>query len=135
MKRARRTIATFGFLAAALLLFLSTRIENAVLGTLVLACASFANDLAMPVAWGTCMDIGGRFAGTLSGSMNMMGQLGGTLCPIAVAQILKYTGNNWVITFWTAAAVYLVGAACWIFIDPVTPLDEPLTELACSRHS
>jgi len=60
MKRARRTIATFGFLAAALLLFLSTRIENALIGTLVLACASFANDLDMPPSWNTCMDMGGK---------------------------------------------------------------------------
>jgi len=79
--------------------------------------------------------IGGRFAGTLSGSMNMMGQVGGTLCPIAVAQILKYTNNNWVIAFWVAATVYAIGAVCWIFIDPVTPLDEPLTELAWSLHN
>jgi nitrate/nitrite transporter NarK len=81
------------------------------------------------------MDIGGRFVGSLSGSMNMMGQLGGTLCPIAVAQILKYTANNWVIAFWVAATVYLIGAVCWIFIDPVTPLDEPPTGSAYSRHS
>ena len=54
---------------------------------------------------------------------------------IAVAQILKYTNNNWVIAFWVAAAVYLVGAVCWIFIDPVTPLDEPLTESAYSHHN
>jgi hypothetical protein len=29
-----------------------------------------------------------------------------------VAQILKFTGNNWTICFWVAAGIYLVGAAC-----------------------
>ncbi|MBM3891560.1 MAG: hypothetical protein FJ388_20805, partial [Verrucomicrobia bacterium] len=39
------------------------------------------------------------------------------------AQILKFTDNNWDATFWVSAAVYLVGAAAWWFIDPVTPLE------------
>jgi hypothetical protein len=30
---------------------------------------------------------------------------------------------NWTICFWVAAGIYLIGAACWLFIDPVTPLD------------
>ena len=46
------------------------------------------------------------------------------LGPVAVAQVLKYSGNNWALTFWMAAAVYAIGAVCWLFIDPVTPLDE-----------
>jgi MFS family permease len=132
---ARRTLACTGLAGAAIMILLSTRIASPTLAMVALGLASFANDLAMPVAWGTCMDVGGRFAGTLSGSMNMMGQLGGTLCPIVVAQILKYTGNNWIIAFWVAAAVYLIGAVCWIFIDPVTPLDQPLTESAYSHRN
>jgi hypothetical protein len=43
-----------------------------------------------------------------------------------VVQVLKFTGNNWTICFWVAARIYLVGAACWLFIDPVTPLDGSL---------
>ena len=34
------------------------------------------------------------------------------------------TGNNWVVTFWVSAAIYFLGGLCWLFIDPVTPLDE-----------
>jgi len=60
------------------------------------------------------------YAGSLSGSMNMMGNLGGVLGPIFAA-ILKMSGNNWTLTFWVSAALYLIGAACWFFIDPVTP--------------
>jgi MFS family permease len=123
--RARRTLAGTGLAGAAVMIFLSTKLESATLAMVVLGFASFANDLAMPVAWGTCMDIGGRYAGSLSGSMNMMGQAGGTVCPLAVAFILHQTGNNWVVCFWAAAAAYAIGAVCWLFIDPVTPLDEP----------
>jgi nitrate/nitrite transporter NarK len=123
MKRARRTIATFGFLAAAVLLFLSTRIEDALLGTLVLACASFANDLDMPPSWNTCMDMGGKYAGTVAGSMNMMGNLAGFAAPW-IAGIILDRWRDWNLFFYVMIAMYLCGAVCWPFIDPVTPIEE-----------
>ena len=85
----------------------------------------FCNDLAMPSAWGACMDVGGKFAGTYSGSMNMMGNFGGVAGPIVVGYILQTTGHNWALTFYVSAAVYVVGALLWLFVDPVTPLDRP----------
>ena len=90
---------------------------------IAIGLAGFANDSAMPSGWSACMDVGGKYAGSLSGSMNMMGNLGGAVGSLVVAQILKFTGNNWTICFWVAAGIYLIGAACWLFIDPVTPLD------------
>ena len=70
------------------------------------------------------MDVGGKYAGTLSGSMNMMGNFAGGLAPIVVGYILKYSGHNWPATFWISAAIYFLGAICWIWIDPVTPLEQ-----------
>ena len=122
--RARRVLACTGLAIASVMLVLSPSIKSATVAMLVLGLASFSNDLAMPGAWGACMDMGGRYAGSLSGMMNMMGQVGGTLCPIAVAYILKYTGGNWTIAFWAAGAAYAVGAICWLFIDSVTPIEE-----------
>ena len=69
------------------------------------------------------MDLGGRYAGTLAGAMNMTGNLGGSLAPIVIAQILKYTNNNWDVPLYLAAVVYLTGAFLWMALDPVTPLD------------
>ena len=70
------------------------------------------------------MDVGGRFAGTLSGSMNMMGNFGGMAGPFVVGYILQFTDRNWLITFWLSSAIYFLGALCWLFIDPVTPLES-----------
>jgi nitrate/nitrite transporter NarK len=56
--------------------------------------------------------------------MNMMGNFGGALCPIAVGYILAATNNNWTATFYVAAAAYFAGAFLWVFLDPVTPLDQ-----------
>ncbi|MFM8468892.1 MAG: hypothetical protein ACKODH_02815 [Limisphaerales bacterium] len=43
---------------------------------------------------------------------------------MAVPLILAATNNNWAINFYVFAAVYGLGALCWVFIDPVTPLEK-----------
>jgi ACS family glucarate transporter-like MFS transporter len=122
----RRTIAIVGTLGASAMLVFSTGIENPYLALLAIAVASFFNDLVMPPAWGACMDIGGKFAGTLSGSMNMMGNLAGAVAPLIIGTLIDITGSNWDLTFYISAAIYLVAAVCWYFLDPVTPLDGTL---------
>jgi nitrate/nitrite transporter NarK len=91
--------------------------------TLAIGLASFSNDLVMPGAWGACMDVGGAHAGSLSGAMNMWGNIGGFLCPFAIGVILKLTNSNWNLTFYVSAAIYLMGIVCWKFLDSVTPLE------------
>ena len=122
---ARRWMAIVGLTGAGVLLFISPQLHNPVVAMVVMGLASFSSDLAMPSAWGACMDVGGKYAGSLSGSMNMMGNLGGVFGPVFVAQILKMSGDNWTLTFWVSAGLYLVGAVCWFAIDPVTPLEKP----------
>ena len=121
--KARRLLAYFGFSGASLLLVLSTRVHNPLLAMLAMGLASFGNDLVMPGAWGACMDVGGKYAGTLSGAMNMMGNIGGIVSPPVAGYILRWTHGNWDMTFYVSAAVYLMGILFWRFLDPVTPLE------------
>jgi sugar phosphate permease len=69
------------------------------------------------------MDVGGVHAGSLSGAMNMSGNIGGALCPLAIGYILTWSNMNWNLTFYVSAAIYLMGIVCWKFLDPVTPLE------------
>ena len=55
------------------------------------------------------MDIGGKYTGTVSGAMNMMGNLGGVVSPIVLGYVVKETGN-WNLTFYLTAGLYFVGA-------------------------
>jgi MFS family permease len=122
--KTRRLLAYIGYGGSAGMLLLSMHIHDPVWAMISMGLASFALDLSLPGSWNTCMDVGGRYAGTLSGSMNMAGNIAGGLAPVAVGYILKYTGHNWALTFWISAAVYLLGGLCWKWIDPVTPLEE-----------
>ena len=124
VRAARKAIAAAGMTGACLMLLLSVKLADPTWAMVAMGLASFCNDLVMPSAWGACMDVGGRFAGTYSGSMNMMGNLGGVAGPIVVGYILQATNHDWALTFYVSAAVYLLGAILWLFIDPVTPLDH-----------
>jgi len=122
--KARRWLAYLGYTGAAVMSIVSMYTVDATSAMVSMGLASFLLDLSLPGSWGACMDVGGRCAGTLSGSMNMMGNIAGAVAPVVVGYILKYSNHNWAITFWISAAIYLLGAACWRWIDPVTPIDE-----------
>jgi ACS family glucarate transporter-like MFS transporter len=128
----RRLFGAIGLTGAAALLLLSFHIRDPLLAMLTMGLASFFNDATLPISWATCMDIGGEYSGTVSGSMNMLGNFGGMAGPIVVGCILSPTASSheeWRLAFMIFAAVYLLGALCWAFINPVTPL-EPKAEAA-----
>ncbi len=123
-RRARKLMAITGMTVAGALLLLSVSLKDPLTVVFVIAFASFFNDLVMPPAWNTCMDVGGKFAGTLSGSMNMMGNFAGAVAPIVIGKVLDATGNDYTITFYISAAAYFIGALCWLGIDSTKPLDK-----------
>jgi MFS transporter, ACS family, glucarate transporter len=121
LARARRLIAFVGFAGGAVFLALSTLIGDPLAAVLVIGMAAFTLELVMPVAWSTTMDVGGKFAGTVSGAMNMWGNIGGALSPLAIGYMLSWTNNNWNVTFYVSAVILLLGIVCWAFLDPVKP--------------
>jgi MFS family permease len=121
--RARRIFAVSGFTGASVLLVSSFYIRDPLLAMFAMGLASFSNDLTMPGSWSTCMDVGGKFAGTLSGSMNMMGSIGAAVAPLVIGLILDASGRNWALTFWLSGIIYFLGGLCWLRLDPVTPIE------------
>jgi MFS family permease len=122
--RTRRWLGVLGMGAAGLMLLISMQLQTPVASVLAIGLAALCSDLAMPGAWGACMDVGGRHTGALSGSMNMMGQVGGAIAPMAVPLVLAATNNNWSINMSLFAISYFLGAICWAFINSDERLHE-----------
>ena len=120
---ARRLVAIVGFAGASASIFVFTGIEDPVKAMLVLGLAGFFNDFVMPAAWAGCMDVGGRYAGTVSGAMNMFGSIAGAVSALVVGYLLTWTNQDWTLTFYVSCAIYLVGGLCWLFIDAHTPVE------------
>ncbi|HET7534999.1 MAG TPA: MFS transporter [Candidatus Didemnitutus sp.] len=124
----RRSLGFVGILVAAVMLMASFYIRDPLLAMLLMGFASFFNDITLPGSWATCMDVGGRCVGTVSGAMNMVGNFGGMAGPFVVGLVLQYTNRDWQMVFIVTTAIYSLGAVCWLFIDPVTPLEADSKE-------
>jgi MFS family permease len=115
--RTRRWLGVLGMGAAGIMLLVSMQLQTPEASVLAIGLAALFSDLSMPGSWGACMDVGGRYTGALSGSMNMMGQVGGAIAPMAVPIVLAATNNNWSINMGLFALSYFLGAICWAFIN------------------
>ena len=82
---------------------------------LLLTLTFFGNDLSMGPAWASCADIGERYAGTVSGAMNMVSALAGA-CGTAMAGYLFHTGHPELV-FVIFSGVYVLAALCWLGVD------------------
>ena len=115
--RLGRCLVGFGSLAAAgLFLFAGAWSQGAVSAVLIALAAASSNFL-LGASWGTCADIAGNHAATVSAAMNTSGQVGGVLSPIAFA-FLTRTSASWGAPLYVTAALYLGGAVCWYFVHP-----------------
>jgi sugar phosphate permease len=130
-KWGRRYVGLFG-LGLAGPAFLSTLwTEDVWLLGLLLTLTFFGNDLSMGPAWAACADIGERYTGTLSGTMNMISALAGA-CGTALAGYLFGIGRPELV-FWIFSGVYVVAAACWLGVDVTKRLVDPDDGQQCGQ--
>jgi len=96
---------------------------SAALATAFLTAAAGFAALGIASAWATCLAIGGRHGGVVSGAMNMFGNLGGTVCPIVFGQSLQHLGS-WNVPLASVAVLYVVSGLMWLLVDPERTLDS-----------
>ncbi len=116
-KIARRTVAITGLLGCAVFITPAALTENAVTAFICLTVSMFFLECTIGPSWSVPMDTGGKYSGTVSGMMNMAGNIGGAISPIVFGYLAQ--GGNWAAPFIVAAALLVVGSGVWAFwIDP-----------------
>lgn len=108
----RRIPAMLGFAIAAAGVLAVTRATTPGLAALCFTLAAFGADMTISPSWVYCADIAGKNAGSVSGAMNMLGNLGSFVSANAFPYLQGLTGNVSAY-FFTAAALNLVGVWCW----------------------
>jgi len=117
LRFARRSVAIVAMLGCGASILLAALTANPNTAVYCLTSAMFFLEMTIGPAWAVPMDIGGEFSGTVSGMMNMGGQIVGALSP-TVFGILVANGS-WVAPFVVSASLLFVGAGIWAFwIDP-----------------
>lgn len=101
---------------AALFVAFATQVSDARLASLFLAGGAGAVYLSQSAYWTMSAEIGGVSAGSVSGVMNMGNQLGGVVTASLTPVLAGSFG--WTASFIFAAAMCLLGAACWLFVEP-----------------
>jgi MFS family permease len=92
-KRARRTVGSLGLLLSAGFMLAAALTPGKVSAIVFLSLGYFSMDCMLPVAWAVCLDVGRKYAGAVSGSMNMAGQLGSFLSSLAFGYLVKFFGD------------------------------------------
>ncbi|GAB4026831.1 MFS transporter [Spirosoma koreense] len=117
LKIGRRAVGMGGLGMSSLFFLLAgLTTDNQMAGYLLAGCV-LLKDLALPVAFAVCVDIGQRNSGTVAGSMNFAGQLGGFFITILFGIIVKQTANFNYPLFMIAGCLF-VSALLWLRIDP-----------------
>ena len=117
-----RTPGIIGLPIAALMIVGAILTPSAALATAFLTAAAGFAALGIASAWSTCLAIGGRNGGVVSGAMNMFGNLGGTVCPIVFGLSLEHLGS-WNVPLASVAVLYALSGLLWLAVDPEEGLE------------
>ena len=122
-KLARRVVAIVGMLGCAVLIVPAALTEDPYTAVYCLTGAMFFLECTIGPSWSVPMDVGGKYSGTVSGMMNMAGNIGGALSPLVFGFLVQF--GSWEAPFIVAATLLVVGAAVWAFwLNPETSVVE-----------
>jgi MFS family permease len=122
LKIGRRVIGSAGLALSGLFMLGTSQTENREIAVLFLALGYGSMDCMLPVSWAICMDIGKKYAGSVSGSMNMAGQVGSFASTALFGYLVKWLGNDYNKALVPLAVMLLISAALYVFIDPTEQL-------------
>jgi ACS family glucarate transporter-like MFS transporter len=125
-KWGRRYVGLVGLSLAGPALLAVNWAESVWLLALLLTASFSFNDLTMGPAWAACADIGERFAGTLSGAMNMISALAGGCGALMVGYLFNQGRPD--LVFVIFAGVFLLAAICWLGVDVTRRLTDTPAE-------
>jgi len=133
----RRAPAMLGFALAVTGLLLCTQVAhtNAALFIVCFSLAIFGVEMTIAPSWTFCMDVGGNKSGAVSGSMNMLGNLGSAVSAVLFPYFVDHvTIRGFVEKTGTANSFFLFAAilntlafVAWLFMNPLRSFDTSLS--------
>lgn len=121
LKVGRRVVGSSALVVAGILILLTGLTHGKALGVILLSVAFGIMDFMLPSAWAVCLDVGGKYAATVSGIMNTSGLFGGFVCTVLFGYDVRAAGNyNFPLV--VIGAMVLVSSALFLKIDPTKPI-------------
>lgn len=117
----RKIPAIIGFSLATIGIISSIYMKEVSGAVIFISMAVFGADMTLSPSWSACVDIGKEHSGTVSGTMNMAGNLGSFFTALAFPYLMAFTGSS-LPFFFLAAALNLLAIPMWLAVKPQTPL-------------
>ncbi|MFN0120020.1 MAG: MFS transporter [Blastocatellia bacterium] len=119
----RRIVGTAGLAFSALFMLLAAMTPNKYMAVVFLTLGYGSMDCMLPVSWAVCLDVGRKYAGTVSGAMNMAGQVGSFSSSVLFGYLVTWFGS-YNAPLYPMAALLLISALFFLRIDPAEKLIE-----------
>jgi len=117
LRKSRWLPASTGFILSAIGLVTGSWMNDVNTSVLFLSLAIFGADMTLPPSWAFCADVGKQHAGTISGNMNMAGNLGSFITALAFPYLLGWAGSPSVF-FYAAAILNGIAVFAWWQMNP-----------------
>jgi ACS family glucarate transporter-like MFS transporter len=108
----RRLPPMIGFAVAAVGIALVPQMGSPFAAAACFTVAIFGAEMTISPSWVYCMDLAGKNSGTVTGTMNMVGNLGSFVSANAFPLLRGWAGTP-AAYFWAAAVLNAAGLVCW----------------------
>ena len=132
LKFGRCIVGSLGLLSSGLFLMSAAFVPGKIASVVCLSLGYGSMDCMLPVAWAICLDVGRKYGGAVSGSMNMAGQMGSFMSSVAFGYMVSYFGN-YNDALKPLAAMLFISAFLFWKIDPREQLVDGDEESAPKR--
>jgi MFS transporter, ACS family, glucarate transporter len=119
----RRYVGMVGLVMAGICMLIGSFSTDITFSIIFLALGLAFKDFTLPVAWSAATDIGGKQAGSVSGTMGLAGQMGSAIMASAFGFILHETGS-YEIPVRIIGCIVILGGLLWFKIDANKPIGE-----------
>lgn len=117
LKFGRRSVGMVSMALSSFIVLAAALTKDNKTAAVLLALGMAFKDFTLPVAFATCIDIGGNRAGMVAGAMNFAGQLGAFFLAITFGKIVDSTGD-YNMPLYLISIVLFVSSLLWLRINP-----------------
>ena len=117
-RKVGRSIGAVALPLSGLSMYTAAMVDSPMTAAAAMAFAAFFADMCLSPSWAICHDIAAEAAGTVTGAMNMMGNLGGTFSPLVVGYCLSWWPGVWSTPLEVTAGIYVLGGLITLLINP-----------------
>lgn len=121
LKFGRRAVGFTGLALSAVFMLLAAMTGSKYAAVAFLTLGYGSMDCMLPSSWALCMDVGRKYAGTVSGTMNMAGQVGSFASSVVFGYLVTWFGS-YNAPLYPMAALLFISALFFLRIDPTEQL-------------